>query len=242
LRCAAALLALLPLTAVAQDDSAVLHWRHDATRDVAGFRIYYGRDPRALSGMHQVLDSAARMTSVDGLADGTWYFTVLAVSPSAVESAPSNLVCVVIPSGSCEVPREEEPSGPQQNPVVTGVRTPEVRVSIRNIDARNAGFDLVVEGSGSVTIALAGSLTFDWCSPTGISGLPAVTPTTPSLGDKDDDGNRRQTVTFTAPIARTRCDGDGATGNAAFSGATVTVQGVSKPLVEANGAWSAQFP
>ena len=110
-RCAVALLALLPSLAAAQDDSAVLEWRHEGNARVAGFRIHYGRDPRSLSGEQQVLDPSARRATVDGLADGTWYFAVTAVSPMAAESEPSNLACVVIPSGKCEVPRDER-SGP----------------------------------------------------------------------------------------------------------------------------------
>ena len=106
-----ALLALLPSLAAAQDDSAVLEWRYKDTGDVAGFRIHYGRDPQSLSGEQQVLDGAARRATVDGLADGTWYFAVTAVNRKAAESEPSNLACVVIPSGKCEVPREER-SGP----------------------------------------------------------------------------------------------------------------------------------
>ena len=226
------LLALLPLVATAQDDSAVIEWRHDNTAQVAGFRIYYGRDPRSLSGMYQVLDPAARTASVDGLADGTWYFEVRAVSSSAVESEPSGRMCVVIPSGSCELPLNAESR--TRSPAVAVSPTQEVRVSISNIDPRNSGFDLSIEGNGSVTIALAGELLFDWCRP--------AVPTTPSLGDADDDGNRRRTVTFTAPLERARCDGDVAAGHAAFSGATATFEGVSKPLVESNGAWSARFP
>lgn len=218
------MLAALPLAAAAQDDSAVIEWRHDSRADVAGFRIYYGRDPRSLSGMHQVLDPAARMASVDGLSEGTWYFEVRAVSASAVESEPSTLMCVVIPSGTCAAPRDRD-SG-VRNPAAT----PEVRISIGNIDPRNLGFDLSIEGTGPVTISLADELLFDWCRP--------AVPTTPSLGDRDDDGNRRQTVTFTAPVTRARCDGDGP----AFRGATVTVDGIAKPLVESNGIWSVRFP
>lgn len=105
--CAVALLALLPSVAGAQDDSAVLQWRYKDTADVAAFRIYYGRDPQSLSGEQQVLDPAARRATVDGLADGTWYFAVTAVSRTAAESDPSNLACIVIPSGKCEVPHEE---------------------------------------------------------------------------------------------------------------------------------------
>jgi hypothetical protein len=232
LRRAVSLLALLPFVATAQDDSAVIEWRHDGATELFGFRIYYGRDPRSLSGMHQVLDPAARMTSVDGLADGTWYFEVRAVSSRAVESEPSPLICVVIPSGSCDVPLDAESR--TRNPAATAGPTPEIRVTISNVDPRSSGFDLSIEGNGSVTIALAGEVLFDWCGP--------AVPTTPSLGDKDDDGNRRQTVTFAAPLARTRCDGDVADGNAAFSGATATLRGVSKPFVESNGTWSVRFP
>jgi hypothetical protein len=234
---AVALLALLPFVATAQDGSAVLEWRQEDTANVAGFRIYYGRAPQSLSGEQQVLDAAARRATVDGLADGTWYFTVTAVSRTAAESQPSNLACFVIPKGSCKVPTEEQP-GPL---ALTVVQAPDIRVSISNVDPKNWGFDLAIDGSGPVTIALADALAFDWCSPRGISGLPTVTPTTPALGDRDDDGNRRQAVTFTAPVARTRCDCDGPEG-AAFSGATVTVQGVSKPLAQSNGSWSVQFP
>jgi hypothetical protein len=107
---AIALLALLPSVAAAQDDSAILEWRYKDAADVAGFRIHYGRDPQSLSGEQQVLDAAARRATVDGLADGTWYFAVTAVSRTAAESEPSNLACVVIPSGKCEVPHEERSS------------------------------------------------------------------------------------------------------------------------------------
>jgi hypothetical protein len=231
LRRAVSLLVLLPFVATAQDDSAVIEWRHDSATEVLGFRIYYGRDPRSLSGMHQVPDPAARMTSVDGLAEGTWYFEVRAVSSSGVESTPSSLTCVVIPSGSCEAPTAA--ASRTRSPTVTAGSTPAARVSISNIDPRNLGFDLSIEGDGAVTIALAGGLLFDWCGP--------AAPTTPSLGARDDDGNRRQTVTFAAPVTRARCDGDAADGNAAFGGATATVEGVSKPLVESNGTWSVQF-
>ena len=237
-RQALALLALLPLCAAAQDDSAVLHWQHDETDEVAEFRIYYGRTPQSLSGVKLVLDPEARTTTVDGLSDGIWYFAAVAVGPSAVESEPSNLYCVVIPSGSCDVPLDAGGSRPRDG-AATAVTAPSVRISIGNIHPTNGGFDLTIEGPGAVTIELAGGLLFDWCSPQGMASLPSLTATTPSLGDEDDDGNRRQAVTFTAPVERTRCDGDGAR---AFTGATATVGDVSKPLVESNGSWSAQFP
>lgn len=107
-----ALLALLPVASAAQNDSAVLRWQHDDQDEVAEFRIYYGRTPQELSGVKLVLDPAARSATVDGLADGTWYFTVVAVSPNAVESEPSELYCVVIPSGACDPPSREASAGP----------------------------------------------------------------------------------------------------------------------------------
>lgn len=241
-RYAATLLALLPFAAAAQDDSAVLQWQHDDAASVAEFRIYYGRAPDSLSGMKLVLDPDARSATVDGLAEGTWYFSVVAVSPNAAESAPSNLFCVVIPSGSCEAPADAEPDRSRDRSSASAT-APNISVSISNAHPSNGGFDLSIEGEGAVTIELAGALLFDWCSPRGMASLPAVTPTTPSLGDSDDDGNRRPAVTFTAPVERTRCDGDSAGGaTRAFGGATVTVQGVSKPLVESNDSWSVRFP
>lgn len=233
-----ALLALVPLAAAAQDDSAVLEWQHDDAEQVAEFRIYYGRTPESLSGMQLVLDPAARSATVDGLADGTWYFAVVAVSPDAVESEPSNLFCVVIPSGSCDASPGEGPAR-RRDRAATPASPPAVRVSIDNVHPRNGGFDLSIEGDAAVTVELAGGLLFDWCSPAGISSLPTVTPTTPSLGDRDDDGNQRAAVTLVGPIEATHCDGDGAR---RFSGATVTVDDAAKPLVEAGGVWSARFP
>jgi hypothetical protein len=235
---ALALLALLPMAAAAQNDSAVLEWRHDAAAEVAEFRIYYGRTPEALSAVKLVLDPDARRTTIDGLDEGTWYFAVVAVGPGAVESEPSNLYCVVIPSGSCDVPLAAGAGRPRDGGAAAAPAS-RVRVSIGNLHPTNGGFDLAIEGRGAVTIELGGGLVFDWCSPQGMASLPTLTPTTPSLGERDDDGNRRQTVTFTAPVERTRCDGDGAR---AFSGATATVGDASKPLVESNGSWSAQFP
>jgi hypothetical protein len=233
-----ALLALLPLAASAQKDSAVLEWQHDDAEQVAEFRIYYGRSPDSLSGVQLVLDPAARTATVDGLADGTWYFAVVAVSPAAIESEPSNLFCVVIPSGSCEAPPDEAPARARDR-AATADSTPGVRVSIDNIHPNNGGFDLSIEGDAAVTIELAGGLLFDWCSPGGIADLPTVTPTTPSLGDRDDDGNQRAAVTLSGSVKATRCDGDGAR---RFSGGMVTVDGTAKPLVETGGVWSARFP
>lgn len=98
---------------------------------------------------------------------------------------------------------------------------------------------LSVTGTGQVQIALAGGTVVDWIK-TGASaggGGGTVVPTTPAIGANNNDGSTASTFTVTAPVLSSRTDFDGA----AFSGATVTVGGQSKPLVLTSGIWSASF-
>lgn len=111
-----------------------------------------------------------------------------------------------------------------------------VSVTISALDPASGEFDLAIAGSGPVTIDLSQD-EFDWCKPNGELD-PVATPTNPNLGVPNNDGVRARTVTFIAPIARTRCDVDP---NRAFAGGSVTVQGVSKPLEQAGSAWSVRF-
>ena len=138
------------------------------------------------------------------------------------------------------------PSTPTAGPIVTWVTAPPapaVTVAISNIETNFTEFDLAIAGAGPVVIELAGLGLFDWCDPDGLGGLGGsnVTPTSPVLGG-NNDGSRSKVVTFTAPIARTRCDADAPTSTGyTFSGAVVTVQGVSKPLVLSGSTWRASF-
>lgn len=114
-------------------------------------------------------------------------------------------------------------------------------VTLSAFDTQFTEFDLAIQGAGPVTLALDGTAEFDWCKPDGEFGT-TVTPTTPALGVNNGDGTRAKSVTFTAPVARTRCDADSATSNGPpFTGGTVTVAGVQKSLVLAGGVWSATF-
>lgn len=55
--------------------------------DLAGFRIYYGLMPDALSERLQIADPAARSALIQGLTPGTWYFSISAYTARGVESA-----------------------------------------------------------------------------------------------------------------------------------------------------------
>lgn len=117
---ALALLALLPFAAAAQE-SSVLTWCHDGA-NVGGFRLYAGPQPdfARMTQMGQVLNGAARTGTIDGLRDGVWFFAVTAVSPTAVESAPSNIVGENSGPTAC-APVVATVPGPVRNLVVTPV-------------------------------------------------------------------------------------------------------------------------
>lgn len=55
--------------------------------DLAGFRVYYGLMPDALSEQLEIADPAARSTVIQGLTPGTWYFSISAYTTRGVESA-----------------------------------------------------------------------------------------------------------------------------------------------------------
>ena len=55
--------------------------------DLAGFRVYYGLMPDALSERLEIADPAARSVLIQGLTSGTWYFSISAYTARGVESA-----------------------------------------------------------------------------------------------------------------------------------------------------------
>jgi len=159
---------------------------------------------------------------ITGLAPGLYTFAVAALE-GAVESDRSCTVTKLIAAAPL--------GNPTQAPTFTyTVAQPSsVTVTIGAINTVNE-FALAITGAGPVTIALLGSMVFDWCR----SGT-VTTPTMPALGGNFDQVAFKS-VTFTAPVT-TRCDADPTT---AFGG-TVSVQGVTKPLVNASGVWTAVF-
>jgi len=83
--------ALLNLTAPTQntDGSPLI--------DLAGFRLYYGSSPSALTQVVQLSDPTLTSYTLGSLASGTWYFGATAYSASGTESAMSALASKTIP-------------------------------------------------------------------------------------------------------------------------------------------------
>jgi hypothetical protein len=64
--------------------------------DLAGFTINYGNSPGALTQTITVPDAMATTYTIQGLAAGTWYFTVAAYTTIGTESAPSDVASKTI--------------------------------------------------------------------------------------------------------------------------------------------------
>ena len=78
--------------------SASLSWVAPTTNtdgtpltDLAGFTINYGASPSAMTQTVEVPNSTATDYVVEGLASGTWYFTVTAYTTGGTQSAPSDV-------------------------------------------------------------------------------------------------------------------------------------------------------
>lgn len=87
------------MTAAELDGSAQLRWTAPAARsdgsplaDLAGYRVYYGIAPDALSCRIEIGDPQAVEWTVTGLSPGTWHFAVVSIDSARVESKPSMLV------------------------------------------------------------------------------------------------------------------------------------------------------
>jgi hypothetical protein len=65
--------------------------------NLAGFGIYYGTSPGALTRQISVNNAGLRSFVVDGLTAGTWYFSVAARASNGAESAQSNTASRVLP-------------------------------------------------------------------------------------------------------------------------------------------------
>jgi hypothetical protein len=76
--------------------------------DLAGYRIYYGRNPEALSHIVRIDSIGLQTYVVDDLEPGTWYFAIVAVATNSVESTPSNIVTktIIAQPGAMPVPPE----------------------------------------------------------------------------------------------------------------------------------------
>lgn len=87
--------------------SAALSWNAPFQRqnneelemyELSGYVISYGQDPENLDQMVRVSDAYTMDYVVDGLSEGTWYFSVQAEDTNGLMSPPSDLVSKSIQS------------------------------------------------------------------------------------------------------------------------------------------------
>ena len=60
--------------------------------DLAGYKVRYGQSPGALTQVVNVAGGAITSVRIEGLAAGTWYFTVASYTTTGVESAQTGAV------------------------------------------------------------------------------------------------------------------------------------------------------
>jgi hypothetical protein len=69
-----------------------------ALTDLAGFKIYFGTAPGALTNVVTIPNAGVSTYVVDNLTPGSWYFAVTAYTASGMESARSNVATRDLPS------------------------------------------------------------------------------------------------------------------------------------------------
>jgi predicted phage tail protein len=65
--------------------------------NIAGYRISYGSSASSLTQSVQASGATTTSASINGLAAGTYYFSVAAVNSSGESSAPTNVVSIAVP-------------------------------------------------------------------------------------------------------------------------------------------------
>jgi hypothetical protein len=68
-----------------------------ALTDLAGYELFYGRNPSELIHIVKIPDVRVTRMIVRGLDSGTWYFVVTAYTRSGAMSVPSNVASKTIP-------------------------------------------------------------------------------------------------------------------------------------------------
>jgi len=83
--------------------TATLTWSHPTMRksgspleDLAGYRIYYGKDENNLTRVLDIGDGEQTKLLVENLDSGTWYFAVTAFCSKGIESEKSNIGSKII--------------------------------------------------------------------------------------------------------------------------------------------------
>jgi hypothetical protein len=88
-----------PVSVAAEAGTATLNWiapdvntDGSAINDLAGFNIYYGTSPTAMSNRISIMTADSQSYVLYGLAPGSWYFTVTAINNEGLESAEAGPV------------------------------------------------------------------------------------------------------------------------------------------------------
>ncbi len=88
-----------PTTTVKATGTAQVSWTPPTTTaegatllNLAGYYIYYGTNPSALTQVIQVSNIGVTTYDVGSLSSGTWYFVVTSYTTDGTQSAPSNVV------------------------------------------------------------------------------------------------------------------------------------------------------
>ncbi len=95
--------ASVPTTTVKATGTAQVSWTPPTTTtdgstllNLAGYYIYYGTNPSALTQKIQVNTIGVTNYDVGSLSSGTWYFVVTSYTTDGTQSAPSNVVSQTI--------------------------------------------------------------------------------------------------------------------------------------------------
>lgn len=64
--------------------------------DLAGYRIYYGQSPTAMTEVIDISNAGLTAYMVENLSAGTWYFAIKAVTSTGIESSLSNVASETI--------------------------------------------------------------------------------------------------------------------------------------------------
>lgn len=88
---------LLPTEAAdANFNSVTLSWNANTETDLAGYRLYFSKDPSAWTHVKPV--ELVTQVTVELPSPGTWFFVVTAKNTAGLESLPSNMVEYTTPT------------------------------------------------------------------------------------------------------------------------------------------------
>jgi hypothetical protein len=64
--------------------------------DLAGYKVYYGQSPDALSWTIDVRGAGASSVEIQDLDHGSWYFAIASYNAAGIESSKSGIVTTTI--------------------------------------------------------------------------------------------------------------------------------------------------